>query len=112
MNYKSVVITRKGPPNVLQVMEKPLRAPAAGEVRIKILYTGVGFTDLMMRYGNYRFAPPIPFVPGYEMIGIVDALGLDVSGINVGQRVAALTVHGAYAEYIYLSPAGAGAGWS
>jgi NADPH:quinone reductase len=104
MNYKSVIITRKGPPNVLQMIESPLRPPAASEVRVRILYCGVGFTDLIMRYGNYRFAPPIPFVPGYEVVGIVDALGADVSGPAVGQCVAALTVHGGYAEYIYLSP--------
>jgi NADPH:quinone reductase-like Zn-dependent oxidoreductase len=57
-----------------------------------------------MRYGNYRFAPPIPFVPGYEIVGIVDAVGTEVVGIAVGQQVAALTVHGGYAEYIYLHP--------
>lgn len=104
MNYKSILITRKGPPNVLQVIEKPLRMPAADEVRIRILYCGVGFTDLIMRHGNYRFAPPIPFVPGYEIIGIVDAIGDNVRGITTGQRVAALTVHGGYAEYMYLPP--------
>src|SRR5215216_1065348 len=104
MNYRSVVITRNGPPDVLQVMETPLRAPVAGEVRVKILYTGVGFTDIIMRYGNDRFAPPIPFVPGYEIVGIVDAVGVEVAGIAVGQQVAALTVYGGYAEYIYLLP--------
>src|ERR671927_266522 len=104
MNYKSVVITRKGPPDVLQVIEKSLRPPAASEVRVRVLYCGVGFTDLIMRYGNYRFAPPIPFVPGYEIVGIVDAVGAEVVGITVGQQVAALTVHGGYAEYIYLRP--------
>src|SRR5690348_15676711 len=104
MNYRSVVITRKGPPDVLQITDNPLRAPVTGEVRVKILYTGVGFTDIMMRYGNYRFAPPIPFAPGYEIVGIVDAVGTEVVGIAVGQQVAALTVHGGYAEYIYLLP--------
>lgn len=104
MKYKSVIISQKGPPSVLQVIEKEVRAPAADEVRVRILYTGVGFTDIIMRYGNYRFAPSIPFVPGYEIVGIIDALGADVAGITVGQRVAALTVHGGYAEYIYLPP--------
>jgi NADPH:quinone reductase-like Zn-dependent oxidoreductase len=104
MNYKSVIITRKGPPSVLQVVDTELRAPASGEVRVKILYTGVGFTDLLMRYGDYRFAPPIPFAPGYEIVGVVDAVGADVTSVALGQRVAALTVHGGYAEYIYLPP--------
>ena len=102
--YKSVIITEKGPPKVLQVVENELRLPAVNEVRIKIICTGVGFTDVIMRYGNYIFAPKIPFVPGYEIVGIVDALGEDVMDVSVGQRVAALTVHGGYAEYIYLPP--------
>ncbi len=102
--YKSVLITQAGPPSVLQIIEQPLRLPGPDEVRIKILYTGVGFTDVIMRYGKYRLAPPPPLVPGYEIVGVVDALGEGVSGVRVGQRVAALTVHDGYAEYIYLAP--------
>lgn len=104
MNYASVIITRKGSPDVLQVIENPLRAPESDEVRIKILYTGVGFTDVIMRYGYYPYAPKMPFAPGYEIIGIVDVVGSGVTGVAVGQKVAALTVHGGYAEYIYLKP--------
>ncbi len=104
MNYKSVIITRKGNPSVLKVVENSLRLPSAGETRIKILYTGVGFTDVVMRYGNYVYAPKIPFAPGYEIIGIVDAVGEGVTDVSVGQRVTALTVYGGYAEYIYLPP--------
>ena len=89
---------------MLQIVENELRAPSGDEVRIKIICTGVGFTDVIMRYGNYIFAPKIPFVPGYEIVGIVDALGKKVKGVSIGQRVAALTVHGGYAEYIYLPP--------
>jgi len=102
--YKSVVITRKGGPEVLKVTENDLRAPAPGEVRVKVLCTGVGFTDVVMRYGYYPYAPKIPFAPGYDIVGVVDALGEGVSGFTPGQRVASLTVHGGYAEYVYLSP--------
>ncbi len=104
MNYKNVLITKIGGPNVLQIVHTPLHAPADNETRIRILYTGVGFTDILMRYGNYLYAPKIPFAPGYEIVGVVDAVGKSVTGISVGQRVAALTVHGGYAEYIYLPP--------
>ena len=104
MNYKSVIISKIGGPEVLHVIETPLREPNDYETRIRILYTGIGFTDVMMRYGNYIYAPKIPFVPGYEIIGIVDAIGKQVTGISVGQRVAALTVYGGYAEYIYMQP--------
>jgi NADPH:quinone reductase len=58
----------------------------------------VGSTDLIILAGNYRYAPKIPFVPGYEAAGVVDAIGAGVNGFEVGQRVAALTVYGAFAE--------------
>jgi NADPH:quinone reductase-like Zn-dependent oxidoreductase len=102
MQYRSVVITERGSPQVLQVIENDLREPTSGEARIKILATGVGLTDVAMRYGYYPYAPKIPFVPGYEIVGVVDALGAGVTSVAVGDRVAALTVHGGYAEYIYL----------
>lgn len=103
MKYKSVVITKKGTPEVLKVIENDLRSPLAGEARIKIIATGVGRTDIVMRYGYYPFAPKIPFAPGYEIVGVVDAIGKDVSHVSVGDRVSALTVYGGYAEYIYLN---------
>jgi NADPH:quinone reductase-like Zn-dependent oxidoreductase len=99
--YRSVRVTRKGPPEVLQVVENELRDPQPGEARIKIQATGVGRTDVVMRRGYYIYAPKIPFVPGYEIVGIVDAVGAGVTRVAVGDRVAALTVHGGYAEYIY-----------
>jgi len=102
MNYHSVVITRKGPPEVLKVIENDLREPEPGEARIKILATGVGRTDIIMRRGYYPYAPKIPFAPGYEIVGVVDALGAGVTRFGAGDRVAALTVHGGYAEYIYV----------
>jgi NADPH:quinone reductase-like Zn-dependent oxidoreductase len=65
-----------------------------------VIATGAGGTDLTMRRGRYPFAPPFPFVPGYEVLGIVDAVGAGVTGFAPGQKVAALTVHGAFAEYL------------
>ena len=103
MKYKSVVITKKGSPEVLKVIENELRALRSGEARIKILATGVGRTDVVMRYGFYPFAPRIPFAPGYEIIGVVDAIGQGVSRVAVGDRVAAITVYGGYSEYIFLN---------
>jgi NADPH:quinone reductase-like Zn-dependent oxidoreductase len=101
--YCSVVLTRQGPPEVLQVVENELRDPGPDEARIKIQATGVGRTDVVMRYGYYPYAPKIPFVPGYEVVGLVDAVGANVSRVAVGDRVAALTVYGGYAEYAYRS---------
>lgn len=102
MKYKSVVVTKRGGPEVLQVIEKKLRPPAPKEARIKVLATGVGRTDINYRYGLSPFAPKVPFVPGYEIMGIVDAIGDSVTKVAVGDRVAALTGHGGYSEMIYL----------
>lgn len=102
MKYKSVVATQRGGPGVLQVVENDLREPAAGEVRIKVLATGVGRTDINYRYGYSPLSPKVPFAPGYEIMGIVEAVGADVTGFAVGDRVAALTGYGGYSEMIYL----------
>jgi NADPH:quinone reductase-like Zn-dependent oxidoreductase len=103
MKYKSVVVTKYGTPDVLQVVENDLREPAAGEVRIKVLATSVGGTDLVYRIGASLLAPRVPFVPGYEILGVIDALGTGVTNFKTGDRVAALTGHGGYAEYITLA---------
>ncbi|MDY6878482.1 MAG: medium chain dehydrogenase/reductase family protein [Chloroflexota bacterium] len=102
MKYKSVVVTKRGGPEALQIVENDLRAPSAGEARVKILATPVCGPDITARYGHTPFAPKTPFVPGYAIIGIVDALGDGVANVAVGDRVAALTVYGGYAEYIFL----------
>jgi NADPH:quinone reductase-like Zn-dependent oxidoreductase len=102
MKYKSVVLTRRGGPEVLQVQEQVLRAPEISQLQIKVLACGVGRTDVAMRYGYYPFAPKIPFVPGYEIVGVVTAVGSAVNQFKIGDTVAALTVYGGYSEYIYL----------
>jgi len=102
MKYKSVIVTKRGGPEVLQVIENDLRAPDAGEVRIRILATPVCQDDIAARIGNRPFLPKIPFVPGYTILGVVDAIGEGVTNVAVGDRVAALTNFGGYAEYIFL----------
>jgi len=103
MKYKGVVATGRGSSDVLEIMENDLRAPAVGEVRIKILAVGVCQDDIAARVGNRPFLPKIPFTPGYDIVGDVDAIGDGVTEFAVGDRIAALTVFGGYAEYIYLS---------
>jgi len=96
--YRAVMLTRKGGPEVLETVELPLKEPRRGEVRVRVLATGAGGTDILMRHGGYIYAPRMPFVPGYEAIGEVEALGKGVTSLKIGQRVAALLVHGGYAE--------------
>jgi len=102
MKYKSIIVTRRGSPEVLEIIENDLRPPSAGEARIKILATGVCQDDIAARIGNRPFLPKIPFVPGYTILGVVDAIGEGVTNAALGDRVAALTTFGGYAEYIFL----------
>jgi NADPH2:quinone reductase len=73
-----------------------LRRAVARAVRA----AGVGSTDLIMLTGSYLYTPKIPFVPGYEIAGVVDAIGAGVTGFEIGERVAALTVYGSFAELL------------
>jgi len=102
MRYKSIIVTKRGGPEVLQVIENDLRPPSAGEARIKILATPVCQDDIAVRIGNRPFLAKTPFVPGYTILGVVDAIGEGVTNVAVGDRVAALTNFGGYAEYIFL----------
>lgn len=97
---QAVMLTRKGSPEVLEVVELPMPEPGPGEVRVKVRATGVGATDITMRGGSYPYTPPIPFVPGYESVGIVDAVGAGVTTLKEGDRVCALLVHGGYATHV------------
>ena len=98
MRYKSVMATERGGPEVLQVVDNDLRLPQPGESRVKILASPVCLPDIQARYGHTPIAPKVPFVPGYAFVGIVDAVGQDVTSASVGDRVAGLTISGAYAE--------------
>jgi NADPH:quinone reductase-like Zn-dependent oxidoreductase len=104
MNFKRVVITKYGSPDVLKVVEEnELPEPGKEEVRIKVLVVSASFTDTLLRKGMYpdvRNKPP--FSPGYDLVGIVDKCGEDSFLFKPGQRVAALTIYGSYTEYICL----------
>lgn len=104
--YQAILLTGRGGPEVLERVSLPITKPGAGEVRLAVRATGAGGTDVTMRRGRYSFAPPYPFVPGYEVVGDVEALGEGVTEVRLGERVAALVVHGGYAEKIVVPAAG------
>ena len=83
---KVIEMQRPGGPEVLEVVEKPLPQPAASEVRVRAEAIGISSADMLVRKGVYNWMPPLPAVPGNEMAGIVEALGHDVNGVQVGQR--------------------------
>jgi NADPH:quinone reductase-like Zn-dependent oxidoreductase len=71
-------------------------------VRVRVLAAGVSLPDLMMREGIHPETPPVPFTPGWDLVGVVDRLGDGVFGMESGQMVAALPISGAYAEFVCL----------
>jgi NADPH:quinone reductase-like Zn-dependent oxidoreductase len=103
MQNTRVLITAHGSPEVLKLVQEDLPEPRPGEVRLRILATGVAFADVLMRYGMYPNMPPLPFSPGYDVVGIVDKLGEGVSDFAPGDTVAALTMIGGYAQYLCVA---------
>jgi NADPH:quinone reductase len=100
---KRVLVERFGGPEVLRVVEEDDVRPRAGEVAVRVLAAGVSFTDQLIRAGTYLGGPKPPFTPGYELVGIVEELGPGCSALRRGDRVAALTVWGAYAERVCIA---------
>ncbi|MED4287337.1 alcohol dehydrogenase [Priestia megaterium] len=97
-----VIVTRYGGPQVIDVIEEPLRKPEKGEIRVKVQATGVALADIMRREGKIPMSPIPPFTPGYDVIGIVDELGEDVQKYSVGDKVAVFfNGTGGYAAYVY-----------
>jgi NADPH:quinone reductase-like Zn-dependent oxidoreductase len=94
---RQIVIPRYGPPDVFELREAPDPVPRDGEVRVEVRAAGVNFADVMARIGLYPDAPKPPLVVGYEVSGIVDAIGRGVTRVREGDRVVALTRFGGYA---------------
>jgi NADPH2:quinone reductase len=105
MKYKRIVIDRRGGPEALQVVEDSLPEPAPGEVRLRVLTAGVLLADVLWQSGAVPGSPKPPFTPGYDLVGVVDALGAGVSNLAVGQTMAAMSQYGGYTQVACL-PAG------
>jgi NADPH:quinone reductase-like Zn-dependent oxidoreductase len=99
---RQVVIPRHGPPEVFEVREAPDPVPAEGQLRIRVRAAGVNFADILARIGLYPDAPKPPLVVGYEVAGIVDAVGPGVTSAHEGDRVVALTRFGGYADRVVV----------
>lgn len=102
---KRILVERFGGPEVLRVVEDEDPRPGPGEVCVRVLAAGVSFTDALVRAGSYLGGPKLPFTPGYELVGVVEELGPGCVERQPGDRVAALTVWGGYAERICIPEA-------
>jgi NADPH2:quinone reductase len=102
MKHTRIIVTHYGGPEALQVLEEECPEPKGREVRVRVLAAGVSLPDLMMREGIHPETPPLPFTPGWDLIGVVDRLGDGISGLEPGRIVAALPITGAYAEFVCL----------
>jgi len=91
-----------GGPDVLEAVQEEAPEPGQGEVRVRELVAGVSFADLLMREGIHPEKTTPPFTPGWDIVGIVEKLGAGVSQAKLGEMVAALPIHGGYAQYICL----------
>jgi NADPH2:quinone reductase len=97
---KATVVHEFGGPEVLKLEEIPRPKPAAGQVLIQVHAAGVNPYDTYMRNGTYAIKPPLPYTPGSDAAGTVEAVGPGVTKVKPGDRVyVAKTVTGAYAEY-------------
>ncbi len=94
---KAIRVEAVGGPEELRYVDVPVPAPAAGQVLVKLAAIGINYIDTYHRSGLYPV--PLPFVPGSEAAGTVEALGPGVEGFSAGDRVAYAMVRGAYAEY-------------
>ncbi|BAC00470.1 NADPH:quinone reductase and related Zn-dependent oxidoreductases [Corynebacterium glutamicum ATCC 13032] len=94
------------PADVLQITEKEIPTPGPGQVRIQVTLATIHNHDLWTVKGSYGFVPDLPAAAGTEAVGIVDALGEGVEGLQVGQRVASGTSFGIWAEYALVDASG------
>src|SRR4051812_10020574 len=95
---KAMVIDETGGPEVMRWTDVPDVEPGPGEIRVRQHAVGVNFIDVYFRTGLYKPPGGLPFVPGMEGAGVIDAVGTGVADRQVGQRVAYPAAMGAYSE--------------
>ncbi|RZB14077.1 NADPH:quinone reductase [Streptomyces sp. F001] len=108
MQATEVVLPAVGEPESLELRVRELPQPGPGQAVVRMEASGVTFAEQQMRRGKYYDMPKFPFVPGYDLVGVVEQLGPPEPGrprLSVGQRVAALTKTGGWADHVLLDAA-------
>lgn len=102
---KALLCKELGPPENLVIEEVPDPIPARGEVLIDVRAAGFNYPDLLIIEGKYQFTPELPFSPGGEVAGRIEAVGDGVAAFKPGDRVVATTIFGGFAEKLVVSAA-------
>lgn len=97
---KALVCHEFAPADQLVLEQRPKPEPGTGEILLDVKAAGVNFPDLLMIQGKYQFKPPLPFVPGAEVAGVVAAVGEGVGSRSVGDKVIATVPIGGFAEQV------------
>ncbi len=99
---KKVIYPKVGGVDSIEILDVEEPQASEGEVVVRIHRAGINFADLMMRQGLYGSNPDFPFTPGYEASGVIISLGMGVKGLELGDRVLAMTGFGGYSEKVSI----------
>ena len=102
-SMQAVVGTQLGALETYRLVEIAMPVPAPHQLRIRITAAALGYADGLLAQGRYQIKPPLPFIPGCEFAGVVDAVGAAATEWQPGQRVASIALGGALAEYIVVN---------
>ena len=102
VRHTRIVVDHYGGPEVLRAVEEECPQPKRGEVRVKVLAAGVSLPDVLAREGVHPETPRVPYTPGWDLVGMVEQIGEGAADFKVGQTVAAMPIHGCYAQYVCL----------
>lgn len=102
---RAIVCEAWDSPDKLKLQQLPEPEPGPGEVRLEVAATGLGYVDALTVAGLYQIKPPLPFIPGNEIAGVVETLGPGVTDFTVGERVLAMPSRGGLAEKVCVPAA-------
>ena len=100
---RALLCTQFGPPDLLELRDVNSPVPGQGEVVITVKAASVNFPDVLIIENKYQFKPPLPFSPGSELSGVIKTVGSGVTAFNVGDRVMAFTIYGAFVEEVKVA---------
>ena len=89
VRHTRIIVTHYGGPDALQVIEEECPQPQPGEVRVRVMAAGVSLSDVLAREGVHPETPRVPYTPGWDLVGTLDQLSEGVSGLELGETVAA-----------------------